>query len=91
MAVIICIAGAVVGLIIGTVSRWLVLPMVLRSLEARLRERDPTMRLLPAALSDPHRLRALIIFIYRYVIPLVFAWVGAIAAYYLFIADGAQP
>jgi hypothetical protein len=87
MAVIICVAGAVVGLIIGTVSSWLVLPMALRSLEARLRERDPTIRLLPTALTDPRRLRAQIIFIYRYVIPLNFACVGAIAAYYLFIAE----
>jgi hypothetical protein len=87
MAVIICVAGAVVGLIIGTVSSWLALPMVLRSLEGRLPERDPTMRLLPAALKDPRRLRAFIIFIYRYVFPLVFAYVGAMAAYYLFIAD----
>ena len=76
MAVIICVGGAVVGLIIGTVSRWLVLPMVLRSVEARLH--DPSMRLLPAAMRDPRRLRALIIFIYRYVIPLVFAYVGAL-------------
>jgi hypothetical protein len=45
------------------------------------------MRLLPLALRDPRRLRALIIFIYRYVFPLVFASVGAMAAYYLFIAD----
>lgn len=86
MAVIICVAGAVAGLIIGTVSSRLVLPMVLRSWEERLR--DPAIRLpFPAALSDARRLRALIIAIYRYVMPLVFAWVGGIAAYYLFIAD----
>jgi hypothetical protein len=86
MAVIICLAGAVVGLIIGTVSGRLVLPMVLRSLEERLR--DPTFRLsLPAALSDALRLRALTIAVYRYVMPLVFASAGSAAAYYLFIAD----
>jgi len=85
MTVIICVAGAVVGLIIGTVSSWLVLPMVLRSLEEG-RLHDSTIRL-PAALSDPHRRRALIIAIYHYVIPLVFASVGGMAAYYLFIAD----
>jgi hypothetical protein len=86
MAVIICVAGAVVGLIIGAVSGRLVLPMVLRSLDSRLR--DPTIdRLFPAALRDARRLRAFIIAIYRYVMPLVFAWVGGFAAYYLFIAD----
>ena len=85
MAVIICIAGAVVGLIIGTVSGWLVLPMVLQSLEKRLRAY--THLPLPAALRDVRRLRALIIAVYRYVMPLVFAWVGGVAAYYLFIAD----
>ena len=85
MAVIICVAGAVVGLIISTVSSWLVLPMVLRAQEERLR--DPTIRLpLPAALSDPRRLRALTIAIYRYVQPPVFAAAGSLAAYYLFIA-----
>ena len=86
MTVIICVAGAVVGLIIATVSRWLVLPMVLRSLEAR--SRDPTIGPpLPAALNDARRLRALTIAIYRYLMPLVFAFVGGLAAYYLFIAD----
>jgi hypothetical protein len=85
MAVIICIAGAVVGLIIGTVSGWLVLPMVLQSLEERLRAY--THLPLPAALRDVRRLRVLIIAVYRYVMPLVFAWVGGVAGYYLFIAD----
>jgi hypothetical protein len=33
MAVIICIAGAAVGLIIAAISNWLVLPMVLQSLD----------------------------------------------------------
>ena len=86
MTVIICVVGAVVGLIIGTVSSWLVLPMVLRNWEMRLR--DPRIRhALPAWLSDGRRMVALIIAIYRYVMPLVFASVGAIAAYYLLIAD----
>ena len=40
MAVIICVAGAVVGLIVGMVSGWLVLPMVLRSSEARKNPRS---------------------------------------------------
>ena len=77
MAVIVCIAGAAVGLIIAAVSNWLVLPMVL---ERQLR--DPIR--LPAFLGDA---RALTIAIYRYVMPLVFAATGGIAAYYLFIAD----
>jgi hypothetical protein len=33
MTVIICIAGAVVGLIVAAISNWLVLPMVLQSQE----------------------------------------------------------
>jgi hypothetical protein len=86
MTVIICIAGAVVGLIVAAISNWLVLPMVLQSQERQLR--DPTIRLpFPALLGDARRLRALTIAIYRYVMPLIFASVGAIGAYYLFIAD----
>ena len=85
MTAIICLAGAVVGLVIGTVSGWLVLPMVLRSLEAH--SRGSTIRL-PFPMDDPVRLRALVVAIYRYVMPLVFAVVGGMAAYYLFIADG---
>jgi hypothetical protein len=50
--------------------------------------RDPTIRLpFPALLGDARRVRALTIAIYRYVMPLTFAAVGAVAAYYLFIAD----
>ena len=78
MTVIVCIAGAAVGLIIAAVSNWLVLPMVL---DRQLR--DPTIRL-PAFLGDS---RTLTIAIYRYVMPLVFAATGGVAAYYLFIAD----
>jgi hypothetical protein len=85
MTAIICLAGAVVGLVIGKVSGWLVLPMVLRSLEVR--SRDSTIRL-PFPMDDPRRLQALVIAIYRYVMPLVFAFVGGMAAYRLFIADG---
>jgi len=86
MAIIICIAGAVVGLIIAVVSNWLVLPMVLQAQERQLR--DPTIRLrFPALLGDARRVRALTIASYRYVMPLIFAAVGAAAAYYLFIAD----
>ena len=86
MALIVCIAGAVVGLIIGMVISWFSLPMVLRYWEARFR--DPAIRLpLPAALRNERRLRALIVDIYRYVFPLVFTWVGGFAAYYLFIAE----
>jgi hypothetical protein len=84
MTVIICIAGAVVGLIIAVVSNWLVLPMVLQAQERQWRDRLP----FPAALlGDARRVRALTIAIYRYVMPLTFATVGAAAAYYLFIAD----
>ena len=86
MTVIICIAGAVVGLIVAAISNWLVLPMVLQSQERQLR--DPTIRLpFPALLGDARRLRALTIAIYRYVMPFLFAAAGGVAAYYLFIAN----
>ena len=86
MAVIICVAGAVLGVAIALVSGRLVLPMVLRAQEAQFR--DGRMAGLPllAALRDPQRLRSLTIAVYHYVMPLVFAVVGATAAYYLFIA-----
>lgn len=87
MTAIICIAGAVVGLIIAAVANWLVLPMVLQSQERWLLD-HPTSRLpFPALLGDARRLRTLTIAIYPYVMPLIFASVGAIGAYYLFIAD----
>jgi hypothetical protein len=82
MTVIICIAGGVVGLIVAAVSNWLVLPMVLTSQERQLR--DPTMRLpFPALLGDARRVLAFTIAVYRYVMPLIFAAVGGVAAYYL--------
>jgi hypothetical protein len=81
MTIIICIVGAVVGLIIAVVSNWLVLPMVLQAQERQWR--DPSIRLL----GDARRVRALTVAIYRYVMPVTFAAVGAAAAYYLFIAD----
>ena len=74
MTIIICIAGAAVGLIIAVVANWLVLPMVLQAQERQLRD-------------DARGVRTLTIAAYRYVMPLVFAVVGATAAYYLFIAD----
>jgi hypothetical protein len=81
MTVIICVAGAVVGLFIGIVSGWLVLPTVLRTWDSR--PQDFVRLPLPFAPTDVRELKALITFIYRYVIPLVFASVGGIAAYYL--------
>jgi len=78
MAVIVYIAGAAVGLTIAAVSNWLVLPMVL---DRQLR--DPTIRL-HAFLGDA---RTLTIAIYLYVMPLVIAATGGVAAYYLFIVD----
>lgn len=84
MAVIVCIAGAFVGLIAAAVSNWLVLPMVLKSQERRLR--DPTVRgPFPALFGNAGRLRTLTISIYRYVMPLIFASVGAVGAYSLFV------
>lgn len=51
----------------------------------RAQERHPTIRLpFPGLLGDARRLT---IAIYRFVMPLTFAIVGAVAAYYLFIAD----
>ena len=85
MTIIVCIAGAVVGLIIAVVSNWLVLPIVLRAQERQWP--DPSIRLpFPALLGDARRVRALTIAVYRYVMPLTFATVGAVAAYHLFIA-----
>jgi hypothetical protein len=56
--------------------------MVLRAQERQWR--DPRIRLpYPALLGDARRVRALTIAIYRYVMPLTFAAVGAAAAYYL--------
>src|SRR5262245_19867655 len=61
MVVIICIAGAVLGLVIALISARLVLPIVLRSQEARFGD-DRIDRLpLPAALRDAQRLRSLTI------------------------------
>jgi hypothetical protein len=85
MTAVICIAGALGGLIVAAVSNWLVLPMVLRSQERRL---STTHLPFPALLGDARRLRTLTIAVYRYVMPVTFASVGAIGAYYLFIADG---
>jgi tetrahydromethanopterin S-methyltransferase subunit C len=86
MTAITCIAGAVLGLIVAAVANWLVLPMVLQSQERRFL--DSTIRLpFPALLGDARRLRTLTIAVYRYVMPLTFASVGAVGAYYLFIAD----
>jgi hypothetical protein len=86
MTIIVCIGGAVVGLIIAVVSNWLVLPMVLKAQERQWR--DPTVRPpYPTLLGDARRVRALTIAIYRYVMPLSFAVVGAVAAYHLFIGD----
>src|SRR5262249_55403523 len=87
MTVIICIAGVVVGLIVAAVSNWLVLPMVLKSQERQWR--DPTFRL--PLLGDARRVRAPTIAIYRYLMPLISAVVGAVGAYYLFIAPGRHP
>jgi hypothetical protein len=81
MTVIICVAGAVVGLFIGIASSWLLLPTVLRTWDSR--PQDFVRLALPSAPTNVRELKALITFIYRYVIPLVFASVGGIAAYYL--------
>ena len=87
MVVIICVAGAVVGLVIALVSGRLVLPMVLRSQEAQFRDGRIDRLPLPAALRDAQRLRILTIAAYRYMMPLLFAAAGATAAYYLFVGD----
>src|SRR5262245_35696377 len=91
MVIIICVAGAVAGMIIALVGARLVLPMVLRSQEARWPDGriDLAGLPLPAALSDVRRVQRLTIAVYRYVMPLVFAAAGAMAAYYLF-AGGAE-
>jgi len=87
MLIISRVAGAVAGLTIALVCGRLSLPMVLRSQEAHWRDGpiDTFGLPLPAALGDSRRLRRLTIAVYRYVMPLLFSVVGAIAAYYLFI------
>jgi hypothetical protein len=87
MAVLICVAGAVAGVIISMIGSRLTLPMVLKALAERLHDPPIRLPLIPAALTDPRRLRALTITVHRYVMPLVFAYVGGMAAYYLFIVD----
>jgi hypothetical protein len=76
MTAMICIAGAVAGLVVAALANWLVLPLVLQAQERQWR--NPTIRLpFPTLLGDPRRVRALTIAIYRYVMPLIFASVGS--------------
>ena len=58
MTVIICVAGAVVGLFIGIVSGWLVLTTVLRTWDSR--PQDFVRLPLPFAPTDVRELKALI-------------------------------
>ena len=87
MVALICVAGAVLGLVIALVSRRLVLPIVLRSQDAQFRDGRIDRLPLPAVLRDAQRLRSLTIAAYRYMMPLLFAAAGATAAYYLFVGD----
>jgi len=79
MTIIICALGALVGLVVAVVCRKLALPMVLRSQEAHTREGNVRILGIP--------LREMTIFVYRFVFPFVFAVVGAVAAYRLFVGD----
>ena len=76
MTIFRCAGGAFLGLAIGMVVSWLLLDKLAQSWEVRLS--DPTNRL-PAPLNDTRRVGALIL----WVMPLVFASVGAATAYYL--------
>jgi hypothetical protein len=87
MTIVICIIGAMIGLVVGVVAGRFVLPSVLRAQAARTRDDEVGIAGLPKQLRDPARLQSMTGPIYRFVIPLVFAVVGALGAYQLFIGD----
>jgi hypothetical protein len=87
MTIVICIIGAVVGLVVGVVAGRFVLPSVLRSQAAHTRDGKVDVAGVPTQLRDPARLQSMTGTIYRFVIPLVFAVVGALGAYQLFVGD----
>jgi hypothetical protein len=71
VTIFLCAIGALVGLTFALFANVVILPRVL----ATLAERD---RVWPPP--------SLVTTIYRYMFPLVFGSVGAMAAYYLFVA-----
>ena len=89
MTVVICALGAVLGLIVARICGRLVLPMVLRRQAAYSRDgRLDTFGIpAPRAFQDAQHVVQLTTFIYRFVMPFVFAVVGAFAAYQLFVGD----
>jgi hypothetical protein len=89
--VAVVMAGALVGFAVSIAAgRW-VLPFVLRSQDAHTRGGNlHTYGIaVPAFMRDPQRVRAMTILIYRFVFPIVFSFVGAVGAYYMF--DAGSP
>jgi hypothetical protein len=70
-ATIVCSLGALLGLLFALFANRVVLPSVLASLETYEGGRY-------------RELRNLVCVVYRYVMPIVFAFTGAAAAYYAF-------
>jgi hypothetical protein len=83
MTIIICALGALVGLVVALVCGKLALPFVLRKQQEAARDGrlDASGIPVPQALQDPQSVARLTIFIYRFVMPFVFAVGGALAAY----------
>ncbi|MBB3974376.1 hypothetical protein GGR24_003057 [Hansschlegelia beijingensis] len=75
-AALVCLVGAAIGVIVGFVAARIGLPIALRSQRAAA-----SAGRLPAPFKDPDRLERLTRLVYRYMFPLVFGGVGAVAAY----------
>lgn len=83
MTIVVCLFGALTGFIVVLVAGRLALPFVLRSQAARTTngQLDAAGMPVPGFLRDAERVRRLTLFVYRFVLPVPFAAVGAFAAY----------
>jgi hypothetical protein len=79
MTIIVCALGALLGLVIALVCGKLALPFVLakQAEQSRAQGREVTILGVPVGQAT--------IFVYRFVMPFVFAVVGAVAAYQIFV------
>jgi hypothetical protein len=89
MTIIICALGALLGLVVALVCGKLVLPIVLGKQVADTRDGKLSAfgMPVPPALQSAQRVGQLTTFIYHFVMPFVFAVVGALAAYQVFVGD----
>ena len=89
MTIIICALGALLGLVVALICGRFALPMVLAKQVASARDGklDTFGMPVPQALQDVQRVGKLTTFIYRLVMPFVFAVGGALAAYQVFVGD----